>query len=196
MRALIYKWTTLAFLCIVFVPEAEAQRAEKLLYWTPARLVAADFQGRKRSKDTIFIYRGARSDVHRYGTISTAIDVRVKRTGSTTHYTIRAVMNQNASWIMAGDDPVALRHEQGHFDITEIYTRIMRRELRRARSHKESESIYEAVLAAESAEHTRYDAANTYEKGGITTAWAGLIERRLKDLATYANPVVVRPFEK
>lgn len=186
-------------LSMVCAGELQAQQSgeAKLLYWSANQpLRFDDFEGRRKTGDTIFIYRNAKPDVHRLGTISTAIDVHVKKERKRTTFTIRAVMNPHASWIRAEGDSITLRHEQGHFDITEIYTRVMRREMRKARSHKDSETIYEAVLAAESAEHAKYDAANTFEKGGTTPEWAAQIEGRLKDLAIYANPVVVRPFEK
>ncbi|OLY90745.1 hypothetical protein BUE76_01650 [Cnuella takakiae] len=176
---------------------AQQSGEAKLLYWSPERRLSFDdFGGRRKTGDTIFIYRNAKPDVHRLGTISTAIDVHVKKERKRTTFTIRAVMNANASWIRAEGDSITLRHEQGHFDITEIYTRVMRREMRKARSHKDSETIYEAVLAAESAEHAQYDAANTFENGGITRAWSDQIARRLKALAPYNNPKLVHAWDK
>lgn len=199
MQTGFHHWMGLALLSLVCSGGLQAQqrREAKLLYWSPGRRLSFDdFGGRRKTGDTIFIYRNSKPDVHRLGTIATAIDVHVKKEPERTTFTIRAVMNANGSWIRAEGDSITLRHEQGHFDITEIYTRVMRREMRKARSHKDSETIYEAVLAAESAEHARYDAVNTFKEGGITPEWTAQIEQRLKDLASYTNPVVVRPFDR
>ncbi|SHE44411.1 hypothetical protein SAMN05444008_101418 [Cnuella takakiae] len=199
MQTGFHRWMGMVVLSMVCSGGLRAQQSgeAKLLYWSPERRLSFDdFGGRRKTGDTIFIYRNAKPDVHRLGTISTAIDVHVKKERKRTTFTIRAVMNANASWIRAEGDSITLRHEQGHFDITEIYTRVMRREMRKARSHKDSETIYEAVLAAESAEHAQYDAANTFENGGITRAWSDQIARRLKALAPYNNPKLVHAWDK
>ncbi len=168
-----------------------------LLYWSKdRRLTLLDFEAPRKVPDTIFIRQQAQENVHRLGVIATAIDVHVKTERGRTTFTIKAVMDKKRSWIAGAGDSISLKHEQGHFDICELYTRIMRRELRKAATLEQSKSIYEKVLAEESAEQDAFDRENTFEAGGVTQRWAEKISRGLAALAAYSNPVVVLTFGK
>lgn len=178
---------------LLFAQQKKA--AVDLLYWKKgSSLSLTDF--RAAYKPDTSSKKLNSGTTHRLGVIATAIDVHVKTERGRTTFTIRAVMNRNRSWIRNSGDTVSLKHEQGHFDICEIYTRIMRRELRKAKSIAQSRAIYESILKAETAEHDAFDKVNTFENGGIDKAWADKIARRLKELEGYANPVVVLPFDK
>lgn len=188
------KRTGLLMLCMFLSTMLLAQTNKSnagLLYWAKdRRLTLDDFQATRSTGDTIFIRLGKGADPHRLGVILTAIDVQVRTEPSRTLFTIRAVMDKKSSWIRGEGDTVSLQHEQGHFDICEIYTRIMRRELRKATTQAQSKVIYEKVLAAESAEQDAFDRENTFEQGGITQAWKDRIARRLRQLESFSNPVV------
>lgn len=195
-----YKSIVLVLLCAGSAATSFAQQdkaAGNLLYWSAnRRLTLEDFQAIRNTGDTIFIRWGKGSDPHRLGVILTAIDVQVKQEQGRTRFTIRAVMDRNRSWIANEGDTVSLKHEQGHFDICEIYTRIMRRELRKAGSLAASKAIYEEVLAAESAEQDAFDRENTAEGGGITNKWKSKIAQQLKQLQPFSNPTFILAFDR
>lgn len=190
----LFSRAVLALLCTCFstLLFAQSKGDDGLLYWAQERrLTLNDFRGTRKIPDTIYIGSKRSTDPHRLGVILTAIDVQVKSDRNRTLFTVRAVMDKHRSWILNTGDRVSLKHEQGHFDICEMYTRVMRRELRKATSIDRSKVIYEEVLAAESAEHDAFDRENTFEKGGITKAWADKIARRLKQLQPFSDPTII-----
>jgi hypothetical protein len=99
-------------------------------------------------------------------------------------------MKKASSWIREYGDTITLKHEQGHFDLCEVYARILRRDIRRATSLSKAEAVYKSVSAAEEAEQDRYDKENTFRSGGIMPLWREKIALRLKELEAYKNPVV------
>ncbi len=166
---------------------------EGVQYWTEGqRLSFEDFQGKPAQIDSAQQESTSQNtSTHRYGTIVTALDVLVRTENEKTTFTIRAAMDRKSSWIRKKRDAVTLKHEQGHFDIAEIYARMLRRDIRIAKTLKESEIIYNNVMEAENREHDAYDRENTFELGGTTNAWAAKITKRLQQLAAYRQPMVV-----
>lgn len=193
-------WIGLALLCCCIATVLPAQQNKtdsNLLYWAKdRRLTFEDFEAFHTTKDTIFIRVAKGAGIHRLGVLLSAIDVQVKTIRGKTTFTIRAVMDKSGSWIRSDGDTVSLKHEQGHFDICEIYARVLRRQIRKATSLARSKAIYEEVLAAESAEHAAFDRENTFEQGGVTKAWGLKIAQRLWTLKGFSNPVVVLAIDK
>ena len=97
-------------------------------------------------------------------------------------------MNKSLSWIRNINDTITLKHEQGHFDICEIYARILRREIKKATSVSEAQTIFNNISDEENLEQDKYDSENTFVLGGITAKWKNDINDRLKLLESYKKP--------
>jgi hypothetical protein len=167
--------------------------ADDVQYWTEGRRLSfKDFQGLPAQTDTEQQESTSQNtNIHRYGTIVTALDVLVRTEGGKTSFTIRAAMDKKNSWIRKKEDAITLKHEQGHFDIAEIYARMLRRDIRIAKTLKASQIIYNNIMEAENREHDAYDRENTFELGGTTNAWTAKISKRLQQLAAYRQQKVV-----
>ena len=156
----------------------------------------ADFQGKPKKEDTTLHNVSPKMLTHKLGSIIISIDVDYVTARGKTVFTIRAGMKKNASWIKDKGDTLSLKHEQGHFDICEIYARILRRDIRNAKSFSEAKAIYDKVATDEEREHNSYDKENTFQEDGITQSCKEKIFSRLKELERYEHPVVALPIDK
>lgn len=172
-------------LCHCFFTTLHAQSSQQhsdIRYWTPShRLSFSDFGGKLDASDTASRVDSPRTLTHRLGSIVTSIDVHYESKGGKTVFTIQAAMKKASSWIKAYGDTITLKHEQGHFDLCEIYARTLRRDIQRTTRLSEAEAVYKNVSAAEEQEQESYDKENTFQKGGITPVWSSRITSRLKD---------------
>lgn len=167
---------------------SQARPDDSILYRSQQKaLTLADFRGKPKTDSTTDSQRSP----HKHGTIITGIEVRLLTERGKTTFTILVGMNRNLSWIREKDDAVTLRHEQGHFDICEIYARILRKELRKVKSLAQARKVYNRVLVEEEKEHDKYDEENTFERGGITDAWRDAINVKLAELDVFTNPTIV-----
>ena len=162
-----------------------------ILFWKQGQLLSfADFKGKSANDDTLLTHHLEQTQTHKLGYIATSINVHYELANGKTTFTIKAAMQRSTSWIRQRDDSLLLKHEQGHFDICEIYARVLRRDIRKATSLTHSKRIYDDVSKAEEAEHVVYDKENTHRLGGITRPWQEKIKLRLQKLEAYKNPVV------
>jgi len=167
------------------------------LFWNKHyRLSFTDFKGVPPAIDTMLIKKDKMYATHKFGAISKSIDVKVVNKSGKTTFTIYAGMNQNDSWIRNADDSLTLKHEQGHFDICEIYARMLRKEIRKVKSLTEAKDLYEKISNDENAEQDAFDTENTFQLGGITIKWKDSIRERLKALDAYDTAIVILPIYK
>lgn len=182
---------------ILFIVAFTAQKEDDILFWTENhRLTFDDFQGKPEQSDTTLYESSPNMMTHKLGAIIKSIDVHLSTQRGKTVFTIYAGMQKNQSWIKYPGDSITLSHEQGHFDICEIYARILRRDIQRAKSLSEAKDIYEKVSADEENEQDKYDEENTFQSGGITDAWRDKILNRLKELEAFNKPVITIPIDK
>lgn len=168
-----------------------------ILYWSQNhRLSFDDFKGKPTRNDTTAHEVNPKILTHRLGAIIESIDVHLLTEQNKTIFTIKAGMKQSASWIKDYGDTAELKHEQGHFDICEIYSRILIRDIRKAKSLAEAKEIYEQVSADEDAKQKEYDNENTYQLGGIKPDWEEWISNQLNELKDFWNPEVTLLFDK
>jgi len=112
--------------------------------------------------------------------------------------TVQALFDPNTSWFREPGKASAalLRHEQTHFDLTEVYARILRQKLlvfgAKANCEKLQPSfnnLTKVVYAAWAKEEARYDAET---KHGLNeaqqAAWEKQTQVRLEQLAAFAQP--------
>jgi hypothetical protein len=110
---------------------------------------------------------------------------------------VAAEFHRNSSWVKAGRKSAELlRHEQGHFDLTELYARRMRKAVRDARigcaDDRQAEAAGKKIFARldrewENAEK-QYDADTNYGTDlGKQKETSERIARQLSELSGYAR---------
>lgn len=190
----------LALVCFCIFCRLHSQtlnNEDDILYWSQHhRLTFDNFKWKPTQSDTTLSEASPAMLTHKLGAIIKSIDVHILTKHSKTTFTIQAGMKPNLSWIKDYGDTAELKHEQGHFDICEIYARILRRDIKKATSLSEAKEIYEKTIADEEAEQNKYDSHNTYQAGGIAPDWKEKVSTRLKELDAYKNPVVTLPIDK
>ena len=166
-------------------------KTDKITWDANYRLTFDDFKGRG-GYDTI-LYKND-MEFKELGKITKAIIVNNKADSKRAEFTINAVMDRSKSWIRYPDDTACLKHEQGHFDICEIYARILRKKISGAKSLSDAKEMYYEVVKDEEAEQLLYDRDNSGIPEGINSYWEEKIISRLDELAEYDNPTVTVMF--
>ncbi|GAA4333968.1 hypothetical protein [Flaviaesturariibacter amylovorans] len=169
---------------------AQNSSDDRLFWRADQRLSFSDFNGTPKASDTAVTTSATGARSHRRGSINKSIDISLATQPDKTMFDIRAGMKRNSSWMRDRTDSVTLAHEQGHFDICELYARMLRRDIKKARNMQQARKMFDDAMKAEEAEHDRFDKENTYEAGGITAAWAQDLSTRIAALDAFANPVV------
>ena len=178
----------LALSLLLSLPAA-AQALPKLppgsLRWSASRpLTVADFQGRPRP-----------NEAHAALT-STNINSGASCRNNIFMGTARASFDPATSWVReaATLTPALLRHEQLHFDLTEVYARRLRQQLLALRvpcdaMGPEFNRLSQAGYAAWEQAEDAYDRDTNH---GLNkprqAAWDAQIEQQLADLAAFAEP--------
>jgi hypothetical protein len=107
-------------------------------------------------------------------------------------YHISCQFDKNSSWGRVKTDYI-LSHEQGHFDIAEIYARKLCKAFREyspdvENANKEVNKIYDRVMHELHDEQLRYDHETNFSiKKEQQMAWLKKIDEDLKSLQAYAN---------
>ena len=168
-----------------------AQKDSNILLWKKDyRLHFKDFQGKPSAEDTAIRYASDNLMSHKLGAILTSIQVDYITERGKTVFTIHAGMKKNESWLKDNKDSISLSHEQGHFDICEIYTRQLRRDIQNATTLAEARMIFDQATENEAKEQIQYDKENNYNVGGISPSWFLRINARLKELEKFSSPIV------
>jgi predicted secreted Zn-dependent protease len=175
MKVLIY--SSLLF----FLPSRYQMHESNLIDWHADRkLTWADFQA------------APVKDSPNAALTSTTITVELGYTRDTLTYHIRCQFDKSKSWVSIKNDYI-LSHEQGHFDIAEIYARRFSRELRtqKIRSSnfkKDFDKMYAGIMRQQHARQLDYDAETNYSiNKRKQEEWLKKIEEELKALEPYAN---------
>lgn len=196
---LIRKNLYIACLSLAFCIKSNAQslqNASKFFWSENHRLTISDFKGIPAKDDTVLQNVSPNLWTHKLSAITKSIDVSLNTEKNKTTFTIRAGMLPEFSWIKDPGDTIELKHEQGHFDICEIYARMLRRDIKKALTLDEAKSIYEKISTEEETEQDAYDLVNTFQAGGITADWKEKIASRLEALKAFKNPVIILPFDQ
>lgn len=154
---------------------------DNLIEWNASRkLTWADFQGKPDpSSDNAAL-------------TNSNINVEFGFTDKMFTHSIRCSFNKDKSWVKLKNDHI-LNHEQGHFDITEVYARILHKELsayvfNSKTVNKDINDIYSKVMTQHVTVQHNYDLETNHS---IDTAkqrlWDNKIASLLKQYEQYAN---------
>lgn len=176
---------SIAILLLLCSIHSFSQKKEKHIVWSKDRLLTwEDFQKRPPRSSPY----GAEVQVK---IVLSFLDIQ----GSVE---IRAIVIPKNSWAMSEfKDNYGLKHEQGHFDITEIYARLFRKKLleqkRFTLKNYRKKCIYIGSKINEmfNSEQDLYDKETNHsiirEK---QEEWNKKIADRLNELEEYSNPVI------
>ncbi|MBC7449761.1 MAG: DUF922 domain-containing protein [Hymenobacteraceae bacterium] len=96
-------------------PPRPVLNSDSTLLWTPARrLTWADFKGTAGSTEKL------------HALTSADMNVQVECTNDVLKVNVQAVFRPLESWTKSPDSVPLLRHEQLHFDLTEVHARLLR----------------------------------------------------------------------
>jgi hypothetical protein len=107
-------------------------------------------------------------------------------------FTIGCLFEKNNSWGRIKTDYI-LAHEQGHFDIAEIYARKLNKTLKAysftpAKAQKEVPAIYEKIMKEQAAMQNQYDNESDFSRDRAQqAAWSEKINRELAKLSEYSG---------
>lgn len=182
--------TTLSAFHLCYGQHGGDKDDDRVFWSAERRLTFNDFQGHPDKKDTTLHSTSPAFQSRNLGSIVTSIVVYPSKGEKKTTFAIYAVISKSRSWILGKNDKELL-HEQGAFDLCEIYARMLRREIKKTKSVAEAHNLYDKITAEEADEQIRYDKENTYENGGITAPWKEKIATRLKELEIFSRPIVI-----
>lgn len=154
---------------------------EELMNWNSGkRLVWSDYK--------------SRPDVHSDAAASTAtyLGINYSMTSSSFSYKITCSFSKDKSWGRYKTDYI-LSHEQGHFDITEIFARKLNKRLTeykfdQANYKTDLQKIYQDILDEKEKFQNEYDEETDFSRNKEKQAeWLRKIEKMLDELKEYAN---------
>lgn len=154
---------------------------EELLNWnTGKRLVWEDYKSRP---DT-------RSDAA--ASTATYLGINYSVSGTSLSYKISCSFSKDRSWGRYKTDYI-LSHEQGHFDITEIFARKLNKRISEYKFDKTNfktdlQKIYQDILDEKEQFQNQYDDETDFSRNKDKQAeWLIKISKMLNDLKSYSN---------
>ena len=164
--------------------QAQANTAGGTLHWSASRpLALADFKGRPRP-----------AEAHAALTSATIVAQVACKSGQFTGH-VQAAFDPTTSWWRdpATMTPKLLRHEQLHFDITEVYARRLRQKLAAVRVPcaqlgSSFERLSKSVYAEWEKAEEQYDRDTNHGlKPEQQTQWEAQVQQQLAELAEFAD---------
>jgi hypothetical protein len=122
------------------------------------------------------------------------IEIKFEPAGDVVNVSIWSYVRKNRSWMRNGaKNDYTLKHEQGHFDITEIYTRKMRKRLGEIKVGRifggfKIKRVCKKLYRRHGRMQRKYDRATGYAvKEKNQEKWIKKIADELKELSAYNN---------
>ena len=123
---------------------------------------------------------------------STSLGLSYQVTRGSLSYEITCNFSKVKSWGLVKTDYI-LAHEQGHFDITELFARKLYESLDKYKFNKRTykddiNRIYQSVVAQKEAMQNAYDSETDHSrKRRFQKEWETAIEKMLEQTAPYSN---------
>ena len=139
-------------------------------------------------------FQGTPDSSSKYAAI-TKVTVRysLKYTDTSYSYTVECFFNKKLSWILDTSDLRVLEHENGHFDIAEIFARKLRKRFKEYKFKPQTISsdfkkIYTDLKNEDRALDSLYDKeTGNYKKFANQRRWNSIIANELKKLHVYST---------
>ncbi|MEZ4922785.1 MAG: DUF922 domain-containing protein [Crocinitomicaceae bacterium] len=153
------------------------------IHWADRKLKWTDFRG------------PIPSDSKYHAMTHSMINLKFEGEGSFLTFDIETIFDPNLSWKKTGVDDHVLKHEQIHFDITEYYARVLRKELK-SHHYSDINSIESEVKSMfnksfEDAERMqkKYDEETNHSLNKKKQEkWNKKVKKYLQDTGSFKNP--------
>lgn len=160
-------------------PAVKSEDQEYLPWIDDRRLLWDDFQGEpKRNTDAV-------------ASTSTSLGIAYQVKNSTLTYQITCKFSKVKSWGLVKTDYI-LAHEQGHFDITELYARKLHQELQDYRFNKRTfrkdvNDIYQRIVKEKESFQAAYDGQTDHSRNRKQQMqWLEKIGKLLEETVDYS----------
>lgn len=171
-------------LCWISVGGFAQKRTSMVLWQAANQLAAKDFKARPNKLSSFA------------GLTASGISIDISYTGNLLVIETAATFNPRESWLKDKEDPNLLKHEQFHFNITELYAREFRKKVlnkkftaRGKKLIKEVTSLYENVIKDLDRYQEKYDKETDHSiNRKAQKEWEETVLERLKAMKEYANP--------
>jgi hypothetical protein len=133
-----------------------------------------------------------RSGTDAVASTSTSLGIAYQLSDGQLKYHITCYFNKEKSWGLMRTDYI-LAHEQGHFDITEIFARRLNEALQNYRFNrktfkKDISQVYQAIVSQKEEYQKVYDAETDHSRNRKAQYdWLERIDGLLAETATFAN---------
>lgn len=158
-------------------------REKGYIYWDQRSLTWDDFKG------------SAPSSTPYVALTHSAIVLNFSGQDNTLSFSIESAFYPKQSWKKKSVDAYILKHEQGHFDITEIYARMLRKELQEMKFKKyeslsnDVQQVFTKNSNACKKFQDLYDKETDHSKKKEDQyQWDAKIATRLDSLSNWSNP--------
>ncbi len=157
------------------------EKDEELIDWKSSKLLTwNDYKGKP----------DARSDAAASTTTYLGIEYNIGAGGFS--YKIQCRFSKTRSWVATKTDYI-LQHEQGHFDIAEIFARKLHKQMREYKYDKQNfktdlRNIYEKVTKEKEDLQNQYDSETDHSRKSVHQAeWLKKIDSMLVEFSDYAD---------
>lgn len=162
-----------------YLPDADDDKA--IIPWiTERKLAWNDFESTpEKNTDAV-------------ASTSTSLGISYKVLDNQLTYHISCNFSKDKSWVLLKTDYI-LAHEQGHFDITEVFARKLNKELSEYQFNPESfkqdiSNIYQSVVDEKESYQEAYDGETDHSRHKkIQMEWLDKIQQMLTETEPYAN---------
>lgn len=159
--------------------QAQPPKAPQTLQWRPDKKL--NWNHFQATSDPSSAYHALSSTG-----ISLSATSKIFRDDIEVDFKIYCFFNPQESWVKSGKhSPALLAHEQLHFDIAEVFTRKLRKQLNNIRFHhrdyqQQIDETFEALLDEMDDIHTRYDRETEHGINATSQAkWNHMVQKKL-----------------
>jgi hypothetical protein len=176
----IKKYFTLLLLASPLLTFSQDKNEELIDWGTSNRLAWSDYKGSPDPNS------GAAATTTSY------LGIEYNFKNNTVTYKIVCRFSKNKSWGLYKTDHI-LSHEQGHFDITEIFARRLNKETSEYKFNKSSyqkdlQKIYDDIVKEKEKLQNQYDKETDFSRNKDKQAeWLKKIDKMLEESEDYAN---------
>lgn len=123
---------------------------------------------------------------------STSILINYRYNDESLQFNLICVFYPHKSWTKVKTNHI-LAHEQGHFDISQLFTRKLYKELKAYKFKPETvdrdvQEIYQRITQEQADYQNLYDKETNYSRNAAgQESWSQRIEKELKETAAYAD---------
>jgi hypothetical protein len=165
---------------LFFLPILVSAQENEAIQWSAARLTWNDYLAKPAANDDAAAIT------------STALGIEYHVKDNVLNYKITCLFSKTKSWGRYKSDYI-LSHEQGHFDITEIYARKLAKaideyEFNPRTFRADLDNIYHRVMREKEEYQELYDHGTDYSRDkNMQAEWLKRIAKELEDLNEWAD---------